>query len=110
MAVDASSAVTVTPDAAAHVRRLGMERPFSAMLEHLSRMTPGLRSITVELDESPYPGDEPKVVLVTHQPLPASPGNDPTDTIWGNWFLTTFPPEVCRHFVRLPIFEDSNGR
>jgi hypothetical protein len=48
--------VTITPEAAARVAELGMQRELERMLEHALRSVPGLRSVEVKL-ELPYDTD-----------------------------------------------------
>jgi hypothetical protein len=101
--------VTVTPEAAARVAELGMQRELDQMLEHAKQTIPGLRSILVE--ESPHyeAGDEEGVTIwaVMHPP---NPGEDRTEWQWGRWVTGAFPPDVFRHFVLMTRYEADHGR
>lgn len=100
---------TVAADAAARVAELGMGRAFEKMLERIKQIIPGLRLIEVTLEYDPCGEDDPVVAFTTYQPEPGV-GLDPTDEAWGAWFLGTFPPDVCRHFARLTVYEATHGR
>lgn len=109
MTTMAAIPVTVAPEARAQIEELGREQEFALMLEQLRRIVPGLRAIEVTFEHYPDQSDDPMVVLATYQPSPQS-DLDPTDQQWGSWFLQTFPPDVVRHFVRLAVYEASDGR
>lgn len=85
-----------------------MQKEFQAMLKYLQGV-PGVRAIEVEVDLEANLWDEASVILGTHQDDPG-PGGDPVDRAWGSWFLETFPADVCRHFVRLPLYGAADGR
>jgi len=101
--------VSVEADAAARVEELGMEAEFQAMLAKLKEIVTGLRAIDVTLDFPPDYEDDPMILFRTYQPRPPEDG-DPTGAAWRRWLIDTFPPNVLRHFVRLPHYEGSNGR
>src|SRR5437667_12867683 len=96
--------LTITPEATAHVAELGMQREFEQMLEHTLQTVPGLRSIEVTLEYNPETGDDPRVVIWSYME-DRGPEYDPTGEEWGAWKVTTFPPEVCEHFVMLTVWE-----
>jgi len=102
--------VTVSPDAAARVAELGMQREFQMMIDQLKQLIPGLRAIEATLEYPPDYEDDPMVLLTTYQPEYSGPGLDPTHVAWTDWFMQTFAPDVLRHFVRLEFYETSNGR
>ncbi|MCI0463505.1 MAG: hypothetical protein L0Z62_41735 [Gemmataceae bacterium] len=100
----------VTEEAAAHIAELGMQQEFEKMLEHTRATVPGLREIRVELDDDPSGTMGPGVVIFSHRDNPG-PGYDGVDRRWGEWKITTFPPEVCWHFVMISIDEPpADGR
>ena len=109
MAILTEIPVTVSADAAARVAALGMQREFQMMIDQLKQIIPGLRAIEVTLEYPPDYEDEPAVLLTTVQPPPAQE-IDPTRDAWRAWFVETLPPDVLRHFVRLPFYEAGNGR
>jgi hypothetical protein len=101
--------LTVTPEAAARVAELGMQRELEEMLERARQSVPDLRAIDVQL-WGPYDeGDEPRVVILATKASRILP-YDPTENELGRWEVTTFPPDVCRHFVMLIMYETGDGR
>jgi hypothetical protein len=109
MSTTATIPVTITPEAAAHIQELGLQREFEHMLEHTKQVIPSLRTIRVEMSYEPDPCSEPVVILWAHRDDPG-PDPDQTDWDWNVWQVNTFPPDVFRHFAMLPIFEDAHGR
>jgi hypothetical protein len=101
--------VTVSPDAAARVAELGMQREFQMMIDQLKQIIPGLREIEVTLEYPPDYDDDPMVLLSTVQPPPTEEV-DPTCGNWRSWLIETFPPDVLRHFVRLPFYDIGRAR
>jgi hypothetical protein len=102
--------LTVTPEAAARVAELGRQREFEQMLEHARQTIPNLRSLRVTLEPQYDTGEEDRVVIWATIPDPGGV-YDPTEAQYGRWFVTTFPPEVCQHFVLLTPFElEEHGR
>lgn len=101
--------LTVSPEAAARVAELGMQKEFDRMLEHTRQTVPGLQAISVNLAYDPCGSDDPRVVIDV---IMADPHleDDPTGRQWGRWFVTTFPPDVCRHFVMLAGYGDADAR
>jgi hypothetical protein len=94
--------LTITPEATAHVAELGMQREFEQMLERALQTVPGLQSIKVVLTYNPETGDDPRVVIWSYME-DRGLEYDPTEDEWGRWKVTTFPPEVCEHFVMLTV-------
>jgi hypothetical protein len=99
----------VTPEAAARVAELGMQREFEQMLEHVRQTVPGLLAIEVELAEPYDTGDEPSVLI---QAIMKNPHleYDSTDWDYAAWKVDTFPPEVCMHFCTSSRYETPNER
>src|SRR5262245_14007910 len=103
--------ITVESDAAARVAELGIQREFEQMLDHARQTVPGLRCIRVTLEYDPHGAEEPGLVIWSHRDRPSSLDYDSTDEEWGMWFVTAFPPQVCRHLCMISIREDPlNGR
>jgi hypothetical protein len=96
--------VTVTAEAAAHVKALGLEVAFQTMLEHTRQAVPGLRFVKVTLEHDPYPGGEPAVTITASREHPG-PGEDWTARLWDQWLIATFSADVGWHFVFLPLAE-----
>jgi hypothetical protein len=105
--MDASTTipVTVTPEAAAHVAELGMQKELEQMLEHARQTIPGLLRLDVILVPPYDTGDEDSVLIQATQDLAFHGPNDRTYWEWGGWKVETFPPDVCRHFAFLMTFE-----
>jgi hypothetical protein len=104
--------VVVAEDAAARVAELGMQRELEKMIEHTRQVVPRLRAIHVTLEYDPAcPSNDPGVVIWAHRDdLSAEEAwTDQTDWDWGGWKVTTFPPEVCQHFVMLSEYGDAHG-
>src|SRR4051794_40335597 len=89
--------VTVTPEAAARLAELGMQPQLEQMLEHTRQTILRLKRLQVELAEPYDTGSEPGITIWGYCDQPYLPG-DLSRRAWGNWKVTTFPPEVCQHF------------
>lgn len=85
--------VTITPDAAARVAELGMQRELQQMLEHALASIPGLRSLNVVLALPYDTGDETRITIDAIMDKP-EPFPDPAESAWTDWIIQTFPPEV----------------
>jgi hypothetical protein len=102
--------VRVSPEAEARVAQLGVRRELEIMLEHTKEVVPGLRSITVSLEDRYDHGDEPVLLISAEVPGPGSV-DDPTQRLWDRWVIETFPPEVLEHFCFMEVFgTDDDGR
>jgi hypothetical protein len=105
MATMSTIPITVEPEAAARIDELGMRREFEEMLEQARAIMPDTRAIEVALESDPEELDpEPRIVITPFRPDPAA-DYDPLDGQWGHWFVRTFSPDVCRHFVLLSCYE-----
>jgi hypothetical protein len=95
--------ITIAPEAAEYVQKLGMQREFNQMVEHVRQTAPDLRSIEVNL-EPPYDtGDEDRVVIFAFRECP-NVLEDQWDDQWRHWEIQTFSPDVLRHFVTTTIY------
>src|SRR5438874_13643147 len=97
--------VTITPEAAERVAELGMQRELDLMIEHTKQTVPGLHAIMVILEPRYDTGGEPGITLEALRDKPQVT-YDPTEREWGRWQVTTFPPEVCEHFIMMTVYED----
>lgn len=108
MSAAATVPVTITPEAAARVAELGMQAELERMIEHTRQTVAGLQRIEVTLtppyDERPSPG----VNIEAYTDRPFVEG-DRTWGQWGRWKVTTFPPEVCEHFVLMLYYGPDNA-
>jgi hypothetical protein len=90
--------VTITPEAAARVAELGMQRELDLMLEHTKPSVPGLRRITLNIEPCYDTREEEGITIDADMDDPHL-AYDPTEREWGRWMISTFPPEVCEHFA-----------
>jgi hypothetical protein len=102
--------ITVSPDAAEQIAKLGMQSEFDQIIEHLQQCFGALRGIEVILDEGSR--DVPERCIIVTPILPKSmhqPGRSPGWELAG-WFVETFPPAVCTNFALIPAYDVDNGR
>ncbi|MEO6811818.1 MAG: hypothetical protein ABI353_22140 [Isosphaeraceae bacterium] len=114
MATVTSPLVNISLSAADHILALGVWTPFRAMLERTTRATPGLRSITVSLDDSAGLGESIIRIVgetdqVPHEEAGADPEQESTDWQWERWASETLPPDVLRHFCMMTIPVDKGA-
>ena len=109
MSATATVPVIVTPEAADHVRQLGLEREFAQILDYVQRTAPELLRIEAVLDYDPDAPVPDAVLIRTVQPEP-----DRTDLTWkhafNRWIIATYPPAIGVHFVLMPGYEARHGR
>src|SRR4051794_24974808 len=67
--------VTVSPEAAARVAELGLQREFEQIVEHTRQTIPGLRRLEVTLAPAHDTGDDP-----ASSSMPSCPGPNPFST------------------------------
>jgi len=103
MAITTSIPITVSADAAAHVKKLGMDRELERMLDHACQAAAGLRSIDVILMPPCDPGDDARVILQVTKDDPRAV-SDPLWRQWCDWMVESFPPDVLRHFNLLTVY------
>jgi hypothetical protein len=101
--------LSATPEAAAHIAKLGMQREFDLMIEHARQTAPSLRSIAVTLEDRYDLGGEPVIVIESTVDSPL-PQGDSFEWQCGGWQVRVFPADVCRHFVMLAVYGRSHGR
>jgi hypothetical protein len=102
MSATATVPVTITPEAAARVAELGMQKELDLMLEHTRQVVRGLRAIKVVLEPCYETRDEPGITIWAVSPA-AEDSEDRTEWDWGSWLVETFPPQVFEHFVMMTI-------
>ena len=88
--------VTVTPEAAAYVAELGLQKEFEQMLEHARQTIPGVRSIRADYN-SGYNVDPPYIDI--EAAVSDYDAAQEADDAWGVWRLTAFPPQVGLNFA-----------
>src|SRR4051812_40851212 len=101
--------VTISPEAAARVAELGLQRESEQIVEDTRRSIPGLRRIEVTLAPAHDTGDDPRVILDAFLSGRDSL-EDPVFDRWGDWVLATFSPDVWRHFMLLTVDGPGDGR
>jgi hypothetical protein len=90
----------VEPEAAALVAQLGLQAELEQMLEHARRTITGLQYLAVQFAPAYDTGEEGIIIMAVRDP--ASP--DLKDWAWdqySEWKITTFSPDVYRHFTLL---------
>ncbi len=97
---------TVSDEAAARIAELGVQGPFDRMVEQAVKI-PGLRRLEVSLAPAYDAGDDPRVILDAICDGAVFDPADPTGRTFSEWKVTTFPPEVFRHFCLLTSYESS---
>ena len=107
MASTATIPITVSSEAEAFIAGLGMQAEFEVLLDHARQAIADLRAIEVTLDETPETG--PPGVIIGAQRGDPWVEDDPTNRDWRRWLITTFPPEVCQHFVMMSDYP-ADGR
>jgi len=113
MATTAESPVNISLGAADRIFELGAWPEFKAMLQHTRRALPGLRSISVSLDDLDDRRDP--IVLIganVDENRPDDPGmaDESPEWEWDRWAAETFPPDVLRHFcmMGIPVADDED--
>ena len=102
-------ALSISPEAAARVAELGLQREFEQMLEHARQTIPGLYRLEAAVPPLYDLGGEPGVVIDAFVPDRGLPYN-PAQAEYGRWQVRTFPPEVCEHFTLLTNHGPPPGR
>lgn len=97
--------VTISPEAAARVAELGMQKEMEQMIAHVREVVPSLVAIEVEIAERYDLGGEPGISII---PYSDQPYVEEDRTSWEliGWESRTFPPQVLEHFAILIV----NGR
>jgi hypothetical protein len=89
--------VTITPEAAARVAELGMQREFEMMLDYVRQISPGLRSVEADL-RLPYDtGDDLGVLIKGRLAEPYCRESGLRSQLRA-WRSATFSPDVGRYF------------
>jgi hypothetical protein len=110
MSIPTTIPVTVEPEAAARVAELGLQAEFEEMLEQVRQMVSKLRRIEVVLVPPYDTGDDPGIVIQAFRDMADRDEDDPTWNRFSRWKITTFPPDVFRHFNMWILYEGSHAR
>jgi hypothetical protein len=102
--------VTITPEAAEHVEKLGMQPELERMLEYLATQIPDVHRLDVVL-YPPYDTDVgDKVVIEVIKSLPPGEELDPAVRQWRNWYCDQFGPDVRWNIGALFGYGGGNAR
>ena len=94
--------VVVTPEAAARVAELGMQRELDIMVQHALQTVPGLRSVEVQLALPYDTGDETRITIEAMADLDAD-GHFQAEKQYGTWVINTFAPAICAYIHLLTV-------
>lgn len=89
--------VTIAPEAAEHVAKLGMRPELDRMLEYIGTQIPGVHRMNVTLHPPHDTDPVDKVVIEVTKDLPPSEELDPAVRQWTVWACNTFTPDVLWH-------------
>jgi hypothetical protein len=93
MTTSATIPVTVTPEAAARIAKLGIQAEVDRMIDYARHNIPELARIEVNLYDRYELGDEPGLSVDIYSRHPFDQGDCFTRDM-GHWVVRTFPPEV----------------
>jgi hypothetical protein len=99
MITSATVPIGVTPEAAARVADLGLEREMRQMIEYARQHLPEPTRIEVVLYERDEVGEPPGVAIEVYTPFESF---DPTARMRakiGEWLVSEFPPQVREHLL-----------
>jgi hypothetical protein len=108
MATPGTVPITITPEAAECVARLGMQSDLERLLEHAVQTIPALRRLEVVLD---LPYDTGIEDHLTIEAVRSDPWrlDDPTWRQWQDWIIQTSPSDVLAHFLLSMTHETSDA-
>ena len=100
---------TITNEAAAYIRKLGLQAELDRMIEHTKQAVPGLLKIHVRVAEPCDPGDFDAIIIdaVMHY---RHLDNDPTGWEWNEWVVRNFPPKAHQYFTLMLDYEELDAR
>jgi hypothetical protein len=104
--------MTITDEAAARVKELGLQCELDQIIEHARQTLKGLRRLRVVLEDDPnWPKDDPLVTIwAIHEPIPPEKWTDLTAWHeWGKWMYETFPPQVLNYLHLTSVYGDDDG-
>lgn len=92
--------LTITPEAAARIAELGMQKELEQMIAYVREMVPGLNAIEVTIEECYDTRDETGVRIEAYSDQVFEP-EDNTSAKLDEWVVETFPPQVLEHLCLL---------
>jgi hypothetical protein len=112
MATTTDIPVHITPEAAARIAELGMEREVQQMLDHTKQTVRGLESIGVTTWDSDSDPQGPAHLMLTgwRPGMPSSVEDLLPESEWGSWFVRAFPPQVAWWFIFVIEYRGNDER
>jgi hypothetical protein len=101
MSTSTAVPTTITPEAAAHIAKLGIGPAVDQMLEHARQTIPDLKALEVVLEPTYDLGPPDEWLTIYADSGRDWVPEDKTAAEFGRWRVTTFPPEVCQHIALL---------
>jgi hypothetical protein len=101
--------VTITPEAAARVAELGMQKELEQMIAHVREVVADLVAIEVGIAERHDSGGEPGVRIRAYTVQPYNPEAKLSWNLSG-WVVDTFPSRVLEHMNIFLIHGRPNAR
>jgi hypothetical protein len=98
MTLSATVPVTVTPEAAARIAKLGFQAPVDRIIDYARQNLPDLDRIEVDLHDRYELGDEPVLVIEAYSRRPIDPA-DQAENEMDRWIVREFPPQVLEHLI-----------
>ena len=92
--------LTITPEAAARIAELGMQKELEQMIAYVREKVPGLNAIEVTIEECYDTRDETGVRIEASSDQVFEP-EDNTSATLDEWVIETFPPQVLEHLCLL---------
>ena len=96
MTTSATIPVTVTPEAADRIAKLGFQAEVERMIDHARQRLPEVERIEVVLYDRYETGDEPGVAVDVYSRRPSNPDEHISGTMI-KWAVREFPPRSTRH-------------
>jgi hypothetical protein len=90
--------VTVTPEAAARVAKLGFQAEVDRMIDYARLQLPEVERIEVVLYDRHDDGDEPGLAVDIYSRHPFNPDEHISSQV-SRWAVREFPPEVLWHLI-----------
>lgn len=101
---------TIEPEAADLVAELGLRAEFERMVEHARQTIPGLHRLHVAFAPPYDTGPDPGVLIEAYWERREEPSRHDVWEKCSRWKISTFPPDVFRHFTLLLMDENAHGR
>lgn len=100
--------VTIEPDAAEQIDKLGLRREFEQMLEHVLRTIPNLQKVQVTFPPSYEDERDETIVIDAFGPWSVDDLLQISRDHF-HWVFANYSPEVFRYFLLMTVPEPKNG-